>query len=349
MERGRRALAVAGASALLLAGFVAGCGGGDKSSSASGTDKPAATDGGGPAKKVTLLMDWFPNPDHVGLYMAQDKGFFEEAGVDVQLQPPSNPADPVKLVAAGRVPLGISYQSEVAISAAEGLPVTAVAALIPTALNSLMAVEKSGVKGPQDLKGKKVGTAGLPSDTAYLNALLDDAGIPRDSVKEVNVSSNLLAALISGSVDATIGAYRNIEGVELQHRGLNPTILPLPEIGVPNYDELVLIANSDKLASDSDLQDTVKAVVAAIGKGTEAAIADPAGAEQVIAKVAKGYKKDLIKEMIDATVPLLENADGFGHMDPEAWKSYADWMFENKLIKKQVDGSALVTNDYLPQ
>lgn len=161
---------------------------------------------------------------------------------------------------------------------------------MPTSLNSVLAIGKSGIKSSADLAGKTVGTAGLPSDHAYLTAVLEKAGVDPKSVKEVNVSSNLLAAMISGSVDATLGGYRNIEAIELQHRELDPTVMPLTDIGVPHFDELVLLANTDKLESDPEYGKTVSAVLGAIAKGTDAAIADPAAAEQVIAKVAKGYK-----------------------------------------------------------
>jgi putative hydroxymethylpyrimidine transport system substrate-binding protein len=249
---------------------------------------------------------------------------------------------------AGKVPLGISYEPEVLIAKSQGLPVTAVGALIPVALNSVLATGSQHIKTPADLKGKTLGTAGLPSDHALVTTILHRYGVPTSSVKEVNVSANLLAAMISGSVNATLGGYRNIEAVQLKDRGLNPTVIPVTTAGVPQYDELVIIANSDKLASDAGYRGMVKKFMAALAQGNTVAEANPAAAEAAIVPVTQGYSKPLVTKMVDVTVPLLKNAAGFGHMDPAAWASYSKWMTQQNLLTKPVDGTLAVTNAYLP-
>ncbi|WP_253885033.1 ABC transporter substrate-binding protein [Actinokineospora diospyrosa] len=327
----RRAAAAVFAVSLL----AAGCGEGD-----------SAQPGGN--AEVRVLMDWFPNPDHVGLYTAQDKGFFTAANLNVTLTPPSNPADPLKLVAAKQVELGISYEPDVLMAAEQDLPLVAVAALVPVALNSLMAVGTSPVKSPGDLAGKTVGTAGLPSDDVYLKQIAAKHGVDLNSVKKVNVSSNLVAAMLSGQVDATIGAYRNIEGVQLAQEGKQPFIVPVTDAGVPEYNELVLVANRDRLRDDAGYRDAVKRFVAALGKGVAAAQGEPSFATTSISKVATGYDAAVIEKMVAATLPLLRNPRGFGRMDPAKWQSFADWLHTEGMVKRPIDAGPLVTNDYVP-
>ncbi|RJQ73815.1 ABC transporter substrate-binding protein [Pseudonocardiaceae bacterium YIM PH 21723] len=299
---------------------------------------------GGGSTDLRVLLDWFPNPDHLALYTAQDKGLFAAEGVSVELTPPANPADPLKLVAAGQADLGITYEPEVLAAAEQDLPVTAVAAVIPRALNSLMAVGDSPVKSAADLAGRTVGTAGLPSDDLYLKQMIGDK-----PVKKVNVGSNLVASMLSGQVDATIGAYRNIEGVQLKHEGKNPLIIPVTDAGVPQYDELVLVANRDKLKNDSGYRDRVKKFIAALGKGVEAAKKDPAAARTAIQAKMSDAPKEVLTEQVDATLPLLDNPRGFGRMDPAGWQSFADWLQAGGITKKKITvGPELVTNDYLP-
>jgi putative hydroxymethylpyrimidine transport system substrate-binding protein len=335
-------------AASVLALVAAGCGGSGQSST--GTAAQSGSTGSSAApQELTLLLDWFPNPDHAALYLAKEKGYFDKAGLDMTFQAPSNAADPAKLVSTGKVPLGISYEPEVMISQAHGLKVQAVAALVPTALNSLIAPSKSGVTSVAGLQGKKLGSAGLASDTAMMKAITAKAGIPDSSVDMINVGSNLVSSMLSGSVDATIGGYRNVEAIQLKDRGANPWVMPVTDAGVPAYDELVIIANSDRLKTDSAYQDQVRKFLGALAQGNADAVANPTAAEDAIAPVAKGYSKDLLKKMVDATVPLLKNPKSFGYMDPAAWTSYGDWMYQQKLLPKKVDGKAAMTDAYLPK
>ncbi|GAA3048071.1 ABC transporter substrate-binding protein [Actinokineospora globicatena] len=323
-------------AAVLAVGLLAaGCGAGE------------SVEPGGKAQ-VRVLMDWFPNPDHVGLYTAQDKGLFTAANLEVTLTPPSNPADPLKLVAARQVELGISYEPDVLMAAEQDLPVVAVAALVPVALNSLMAVGSSPVKSPEDLAGKTVGTAGLPSDDVYLKQITAKHGVDLNTVKKVNVSSNLVAAMLSGQVDATIGAYRNIEGVQLAQDGKAPYIVPVTDAGVPEYDELVLVANRDRLRDDAGYRDAVTRFVAALGKGVAAAQGEPSFATASIRKVATGYDGEALEKMVAATLPLLTNPRGFGRMDPAKWQAFAYWLYAEGMVKRHIDAASLMTNDHVP-
>src|SRR5438094_6385416 len=177
---------------------------------------PGAAAGG---QHVTLTLDWTPNPDHVGFYDARDTGLFRRAGLEVAIHAPSDPTAPLKLVGAGRSDLAVSYEQELFFAAAKKLPVVAVAAVVPHPLNSFMAIEPQ-IRSLHDLEGRTIGITGVPSDYATLDTALASTGLTRKYVKVVTVGYNLLPALLAHRVDAVLGVYRNVEGIQLELRGL---------------------------------------------------------------------------------------------------------------------------------
>lgn len=330
------------ASAIVAVAAAAACG-----SSASG----AASSGGKQLTATTVLLDWFPNPDHIALYLAQQDGDFAAQGLDVTFQSPSNATDALKLVSLGQVPLAISYEPDVITGATDNINVTAVAAMIPTPLDTLIISGKAGVAGPSQLAGKTVGTDGDPTSAAIYKVILQKYGLSASKTNLVTVNEGLIPAMISGKVAAIIGGYRNVEAVQLKAEGLDPKVYPVNQEGVPNYDELVVIANKTRLASDAAYRTMVREFLAGLAKGAAAAQADPAAALAALSPVAKGYSPALLKQMVDVTAPLLANPGGFGAMDPAAWQSFADWMLHAGLITKPVNVSAagIVDTSLLPK
>lgn len=337
----RTAIAGLGVTALVVG--LAACG-----SSSAGTAPGASGSATVPTRNITVLLDWFPNPDHVALYVAQQKGYFAAAGLNVNLQPPSNASDPPKLVSTGKAELGISYEPEMFLSQQAGLKVTAVGALIPTALNSILATKNSPVKSPADLGGHTIGDAGLSSDAAFLKVIYAKYNINPATVKTVNLQTSLITAMVAGNVDATIGGYRNIEAVQLQMMGLDPMVVPVTEAGAPNYDELVVIANTDRLAQDPAYQQMVRDFLSALAKGAADAVANPADAEAAMKSVAKGYDAATLAKMISTTIPLLKAPGGFLSMVPSEWDAFGVWMHQNQLINSAIPASAVMTTKYLP-
>ena len=187
------------------------------------------------------------------------------------------------------------------------------------------------------------------SDDAFLKAISQKAGIPLSSIKKVNVGANLLPSVVSGKVDSILGGYRNVEAVQVKDQGLNPTVIPVTEAGVPQYDELVIIANSDKLKSDPSYQQLVRSFLAGLAKGNAQVVSQPSVGIASMHDVIKGYPANQVKQMVDVTAPLLNNPLGFGQMDAAAWQSFADWMKANKLIDKAVTVSNVMTDSYLPK
>jgi len=297
--------------------------------------------------KLSLTLDFYPNPDHAGIYLAQKRGYFRDAGLDLEINSPTDPAAPIKEVAAGRADLAISYEPEVLLARDQGLDVVAVAALVDTPLTSLIWLGDSGIGGINDLRGKTIATAGIPYQDAYLAAILDRVGLTTGDVETVNVGLGLLPALLSGRVDAMLGGFRNIEGVDLRLRGRNPVVTPVDQLGVPPYDELVLVAQGERLESDSE---SLRLFIAALERGTAAAVADPAAASQALAEAAPGVEPNVLSAEIEATVPILAGREDrpFGYMDAEKWRAFIAWMRDNGLIESLPEPTEVLSNDLLP-
>jgi putative hydroxymethylpyrimidine transport system substrate-binding protein len=293
-------------------------------------------------QKVTLTLDWTPNPNHVGIYDAHDTGLFARAGLDVAIRAPSDPTAPLKLVGVGRSDLAVSYEPELFLAATKKLPVVAVAAVVAQPLNSFMAIEPQ-VRSLRELKGRTIGITGVPSDYATLDTALRSVGLTRKEVKVVSVGYNLLPALLAHRVDAVLGVYRNVEGIQLQLRGLHPTIIPVDRAGVPTYDELVLVANKNRLRADPGYRSMVKRFVGAFLAGTADAQAHPQRALEILAKVTASDAK-LLARATAATLPLLGN----GCLNVRAWQRFDDWMHAQGLLKQPLPAAAVVDASFLP-
>jgi putative hydroxymethylpyrimidine transport system substrate-binding protein len=332
-----RRLALSFALLVVLLVGIAGCGGGEDAT----TGTPSNP------QPFSLDLDWYVNPDHAGIYTALDRGFFKQAGLDVKPQVPSDPSAPIKEVAAGRADLAVSYEPEVLLAEDKGLGVQAVAAIFDQPLTSLISLPEAGITSAASLNGKTVGTAGIPYQSDYLQTIEQTAGVPSSGVNEVNVGLNLLPALIAGKVDAILGGFRNIEGVDLQQRGLNPRIVPVDQLGVPTYDELVLVARSSTVA---DHPEAIRSFISALAQGTDYAIRHPQEAANDILQAGKGLDPMQTRAEIDATLPLLVAPKGhpYGYLDPAQWQAYAAWMAQHDLISSAPSPDQVLTNELLP-
>ncbi|KAJ54256.1 ABC transporter ATP-binding protein [Actibacterium mucosum KCTC 23349] len=202
------------------------------------------------ADKMTLMLDWFVNPDHGPIIIAQEKGFFADQGLEVEVIPPADPADPPKLVAAGRADLAVSYQPSQHLQVAEGLPLLRVGTLVATPLNCLLVLKDGPVQTIADLKGGKIGFSVAGVEEALLTAVLGNHGVALDQVELVNVNWSLSPSLMSGQVDAVIGAFRNFELNQMEIEGVEGRCFYIEEEGVPTYDELIYVANKDDMNTD---------------------------------------------------------------------------------------------------
>jgi putative hydroxymethylpyrimidine transport system substrate-binding protein len=332
----KRAPTLATALALLaLALGLAACG--EKSEDVAGKAQP-----------FTLTLDFYPNPDHAGIYMAQKLGYFEEAGLDVSIQTPSDPSAPIKQVAAGRSDLAISYEPEVLLAREQGLDVLAVAAVVNRPLTSMIWLKKSGIKGIGDLRGKTIATAGIPYQDAYLKTILARARRTPGDVKAVDVGFGLLPAILGERAQAMLGGFSNVEGVDLRLRGKAPVVTPVDRLGVPSYDELVLVAQRERLEEEPQ---AIRSFVAALARGTTAAAENPKAAAKALLEANPDLEPKLTRAELAATLPLLDPPRGkrpYGYMDPALWDEFAGWMRDNGLIDRLPAAAEALSDDYLP-
>ena len=238
--------------------------------------------------KMTLLLDWFINPDHGPIIVAEEKGFFADQNLEVEIVAPSDPADPPKLVAAGKADLAVSYQPSQHLQVAEGLPLMRVGTLVATPLNCLLVLEDGPIKTISDLKGKKVGFSVAGVEEALLTAILGRHDLGMSDVELVNVNWSLSPSLMSGQVSAVIGAYRNFELNQMEIEGIAGRCFYVEEEGVPTYDELIYVANKDTM--DIDL---IRRFLRATELGTQYIVNHPDESWNVF----KGYSVELDDEL----------------------------------------------------
>lgn len=223
-----------------------------------------------PPEKLTVLLDWFVNPDHAPLFVAKELGLFAKHGLEVELIAPSNPNDPPKLVAAGKADLAVSYQHQHQMQVDQGLPLVRVATLVATPLNSLVVLADSGIESIGDLRGKTIGYSVGGFETVLLKVMLAEAGLALSDVQLVNVNFSLSPSLLSGKVDGVIGAFRNFELNQLDLEGRPGRAFFVEEHGVPAYDELIVVAHRDQVGRPA-----LRAFVDAVEEGVQYLINHP--------------------------------------------------------------------------
>jgi len=250
------------------------------------------------ADKLTVILDWFVNPDHATLIVAQEKRFFADAGLEVELIAPADPNDPPKLVAAGKADLAVGYQPQLHVQVAEGLPLVRIATLVATPLNALVVLEDGPVRSIADLKGRKVGFSVGGFEDALLGAMLAKHGLGLDEVTLVNVNFSLSPSIISGQVDAVIGAFRNFELNQMDIVGKPGRAFYPEEEGVPPYDELIIVANRATLA-DSRL----RRFVDALERAAQYLVNHPATGWDLFVKVHPNLDDELNRRAWRDTLP----------------------------------------------
>jgi putative hydroxymethylpyrimidine transport system substrate-binding protein len=323
-------IAVLAAAALL----AAGCG--EKKQ----TLKPGTTTSFG------LMLDFFPNADHAGIYAAKQAGYFDQAGLNLKIRTPNDPSLPIKEVAAGRVDLAISYEPELLRARDQGLHVVAVGALVQKPLTSIISLDKPAITRPSQLAGKKIGTAGIDYQSAYLKTILERAHVNPESVQEKNVGFNLVSSLASHKVDAILGGYWNYEGVQLSLAKRHPHILRLEQVGVPTYNELVLVANADGLEQNGP---RIRRFIGALSRGVRYLQRDPTTAIQGLLKPNPDLDPRLQQESVKVTMPYFLAPPGkpYGWQDPTEWNAFATWMHDNGILQK-TSAIGAFTNEFLP-
>ncbi len=300
---------------------------------------------GGDTTGVNMALDWFPWSNHSGMFVAIEKGYFEDEGLDVNIYTPADPATVLQTVAAGRDDFGISYQVEVLLAREQGVPVVSIAALVQHPLNSVMTLKESGIVRPRELKGKTIGYPGLPSDTAMLRTMLENDGISIDDVTLVNIGFDLVPVLIGKRVDAILGAYWVHESISAELQGYPVNIMRLEEWGLPDFYELVLVTSERKLKEDPE---QVQGFLRAIVKGYDEAVRDPQAAVDVLLRAHPEVNADIERPGVELLAPLWKEGDvRFGWQTDQKWSQVAGWMKANDILSKDVDTSKAFTNQFV--
>jgi putative hydroxymethylpyrimidine transport system substrate-binding protein len=322
-----RALAVA--SAIVVLG---GCGGG------SGAERPKLLE------PLTVTIDGWKGPQNAGILMAGVRGYFTEVGLHPTVLVPGRPNLSIKYVVDETDDLGVTHEPEAVLAKERGAPIVVVGSLVSQPTAAMIWLKRSHIKGIAGLKGKTIAIPGYSFQRKFLQSLLARGGLTLGDVKVEDVGYDLVSALTSGRADAIFGGAWNLEGTELEADGLEPVVTRVANLDVPPYDELVVVARSDRVAKEPKL---IRDFMSAVKRGTAAAIEAP---EEVV-KTIEGYGEtnpetspEALKAQVKATSPLLSKNS---YVSPEQARALVDWMHEEEMIQRKVPVAQLLTNAYL--
>ena len=320
--------------AAALAFSAAGCGG----------SEPAADNG---LEDFSIVLDWYPNAIHSFLYVADEMGYFEEEGLNLVVNFPANTNDGISLPAAGRADLGMYYLQDAILTAAEeDVPIVSVGAVVQESLDVVIALKESGIEKPADLAGKKIGYAGTALSEAKVECMLEKAGLSAEECELIDVGFDLLTAITTGQVDATIGNMINHEVPQLVEQGIEINYFSPADHGVPMYYELVFLAGQDMVAKNPE---KLQKFLRAAQKGFDFMQENPEEALQILLDNQNAENFPLSptveKASMDVLLPLMETADApFMAQDLTVWQENADWLYEMGLLSETADVSGMVVD-----
>ena len=320
--------------ALLLAGALAGCGGGKHDA-----------EGQPELRTVNVVLDWYPNALHTFLYVAMERGYFADEGLDVQLQFPTNTNDALSLVAAGKAEIGLYYQHDlIQARVNQDVKLKSIGALLQSPLNAIVSLADAGIESPADLVGKTVGYSGTTLSEAMVDAIMESVGADPASVTMQDVGFDLMSAMTTGNVDATIGCMINHEVPQMEHEGFDVRWFDLTEYGVPNYYEEVILASDETIENDADM---LAGFLRACQKGFADFKDDPDGCLQILLDHQDADNFPLTPSVEAAScavlLPVMEpDGTAFLSQTEAVWQENIDWMFDRGLIAEKPDYTDVV-------
>ena len=292
---------------------------------------------------LTLCLDFFPNPNHSPIYVAAERGWFEEEGVDLDIVIPANVSDPLKLVAAGRFDVALTPQINYLIARSEGLPLIAIGSLIDHNLGGLLSLGSSGVRDLGDLRGKRIGYSLAPLEPVLWETMLGCVGVGGDEIELVNVGFNTVAALLSGGVGA-IGAFRNYELIHVELLGEATVFFPQEDYCVPDTEDIIIVCRPEDVRERAS---SLRGLLAALSRGVRVVKDDPDAALADFLHALPDLDDELNRLSFRATVPLFASDLALG--DAESWSALQTYLFAHGLVDQVFDADVLFTTELLPQ
>lgn len=280
------------------------------------------------ADKMTLLLDWFVNPDHGPIIIAEENGYFADVGLEVEVIAPADPSLPPRMVAAGQADLAVSYQPQLHLQIHEGLPLKRVGTLVATPLNCLLVLKDGPIGTPADLKGKRIGFSVAGVEEAILTAILEKYGVSLDDIELVNVNFSLSPALMSGQVEAVIGAFRNFELNQMDIEGRPGRCFYIEEEGVPTYDELIYVANPDKMDADK-----IARFMYATAKATQFIVNNPEESWNIFSATSTELQDELNERAWKDTLPRFALRPAA--FDAGRYAAFETFLFDKGLVPSQ--------------
>lgn len=297
-------------------------------------------------QEVDIMLDWYPNAVHSYLYTAQEKGYFEEEGLDVNIMFPTNPTDPLNLAAAGEVDLGITYQPDVITARTEGIPVVSVAAIVRSPLNHIVYKADSDIERPSDLEGRTVGYPGIPVNEPIVETMVENDGGQFEEVDLVDIGFELQSSLVSDRADAVSGAYINHEVPVLEQAGTAVDYFNPVDYGVPPFYELVLVTNEETLAEE---EEKINAFWTAAEKGYTYMKDHPEESLDILFENEDQenfpLEREVEEESLDILLGKMETEDeAFGSQNRASWEETISWLEEMEYISDTPDVDDIFVN-----
>lgn len=296
-------------------------------------------------EKVKVVLDWTPNTNHTGLYVAQSKGYFAEEGLDVEIMLPGE-AGADQLVASGQAEFGISYQESITEARIQGVPIVSIAAIIQHNTSGFASPKEKNIISPKDFEGKTYGGWGAPLEKAVLDSLMSEVGANVEKVNILNIGDTDFFTAVKRDIDFA-WIYYGWTGVEAELRGESINIVYLTDYSEKlDYYTPVLATSEKNIEKNPDL---VRKFVSAVSKGYLFAIEKPEEAAEILIKAVPELDPDLVKESQRWLAnKYQDDAPKWGHQKLEVWENYADWMYERGLLDQRLDAEKAFTNEFLP-
>lgn len=301
---------------------------------------------GKPLKKVKVVLDWAPNTNHTGIYVAKEKGYFKKHGLDVDIILPGE-AGADQLVASSKAEFGVSYQESITQARIQGVPLVSVAAVIQHNTSGFASPKAKNITTPKDFAGKTYGGWGSPVEKAVLSLLMKQEKADVDKVKIVNMGDSDFFTAVKRDIDFA-WIYYAWTGIEAELRNEPINMVYLTDYSKKlDYYTPVIATNEKMIKNDPE---TVKAFVAAVSEGYQFAINNPSESADILLKNVPDLDKELVKKSQEWLSPKYQDdAARWGEQKLAVWENYSQWMFENGLLEKELDAKKAFTNEFLPE